>query len=144
MADIQKHEIHEAYLDVRNDNSPTTWALLSYDNNAIILNSTGSDYEEFLSNFNEQERFFGYVRFSAGDEMSKRVKFVLITWIGSEVGALKKARVSTDKAFVKSICKSYAIEIQTSERSELELDHIKKALDKVGGANYGVGVRDDN
>ena len=39
-----------------------------------------------------------------GDEMSKRAKFVFITWIGKNVSTLKKAKVSTDKAFVKQIC----------------------------------------
>jgi len=38
-----------------------------------------------------------------GDEMSKRAKFVLITWIGSNVSALKRAKVSTDKTGVKTV-----------------------------------------
>ena len=36
--------------------------------------------------------------------MSRRAKFVFITWIGPSISALKKAKVSTDKAFVKNIC----------------------------------------
>ena len=36
--------------------------------------------------------------------MSRRKKFAFITWIGPSVSPLKKARVSTDKAFVKKIC----------------------------------------
>ena len=47
---------------------------------------------------------YGYVRFETGDEMSRRAKFALITWIGPNVSPLKKAKVSTDKAFVKRIC----------------------------------------
>ena len=35
--------------------------------------------------------------------MSRRAKFAFITWIGPAVGALKKAKVSTDKAFVKKL-----------------------------------------
>ena len=35
--------------------------------------------------------------------MSRRAKFAFITWIGPSVGALKKAKVSTDKAFVKQV-----------------------------------------
>lgn len=35
--------------------------------------------------------------------MSRRAKFAFITWIGPGVGALKKAAVSTDKAFVKEL-----------------------------------------
>ena len=46
---------------------------------------------------------YAYARFETGDEMSRRAKFAFITWIGPSVGALKKAKVSTDKAFVKKI-----------------------------------------
>ncbi len=35
--------------------------------------------------------------------MSRRAKFAFITWIGPSVPPLKKAKVSTDKAFVKNI-----------------------------------------
>ena len=43
------------------------------------------------------------MRFETGDEMSRRAKFAFITWIGSSVSPLKKAKVSTDKAFVKKL-----------------------------------------
>jgi hypothetical protein len=142
MADIHKEEIAEAYEDVRNDSTPTAWALLTYDNNTIILGGTGTDYEEFRSKFTDDERLFGFVRVTSGDELSKRVKFVLITWIGSEVSALKRAKVSTDKASVKNILKSFALEIQTSEASDLEETHLREALLKAGGAQYGTGVRE--
>ena len=35
--------------------------------------------------------------------MSRRAKFAFITWIGPGVSPLKKAKVSTDKAFVKQV-----------------------------------------
>ena len=52
----------------------------------------------------DDQRGYGYVRFEIGDEMSRRKKFAFITWIGPSVSPLKKAKVSTDKAFVKRIC----------------------------------------
>ena len=48
---------------------------------------------------------YGYVRFEAGDEQSGRVKFAFITWIGPNVSPLKKAKVSTDEAFLEAIIK---------------------------------------
>ena len=47
------------------------------------------------------ERAYGYVRIETGDELSKRAKFALITWVSETVPPLKKAKVSTDKASVK-------------------------------------------
>ena len=53
--------------------------------------------------FLDDERVYAYARFETGDEMSRRAKFAFITWIGPAVGPLKKAKVSTDKAFVKEL-----------------------------------------
>jgi len=144
MADILQ-DAAEAYEDVRNDGTPTNWALLSYDENTIVLSCTGSDFDEFASKFNDDERLFGYLRVTTGEEpnfKSKRAKFVLITWIGANVSALKRAKVSTDKATVKSVFQNFAIEIQTSDRHDLKEDHIRSAVVKAGGANYGTGSRD--
>ena len=46
---------------------------------------------------------FGYLRIISGDELSKRSKFVFITWIGSGVSVLKKAKMSADKGSVKDV-----------------------------------------
>lgn len=51
----------------------------------------------------DDQRAYGYVRMETGDEMSRRAKFAFITWIGPSVSPLKKAKVSTDKAFIKAI-----------------------------------------
>ena len=53
----------------------------------------------------DEERVYGYVRLETGDELSKRAKFALITWVGSSVPAVKRAAVSTDKAAVKEVIK---------------------------------------
>ena len=59
--------------------------------------------------FVDDERVYAYVRFETGDEMSRRKKFAFITWIGPSVSPLKKAKVSTDKAFVKDIVRVSAL-----------------------------------
>ena len=51
----------------------------------------------------DDDRAYAYARFETGDEMSRRAKFAFITWIGPNVSPLKKAKVSTDKAFVKAV-----------------------------------------
>jgi len=143
--DIQQEAINAAYEDVRNDSTPTTWALLAYDGNTIVLNATGEEFSDFQSRFKDDDRLFGFVRMTTGAEpafKSARAKFVLVTWIGAEVSALKRAKVSTDKSLVKGVLKSFALEIQTSELNELNEESIKQMLVKAGGANYGTGVRD--
>jgi len=51
----------------------------------------------------DDERLYGFARIDTGDELSKRVKFVLVTWVGVNVGALKRAKMSIDKSVVKTI-----------------------------------------
>merc|ERR1719154_149333 len=95
-----------------------------------------------LESFADDNRMYGYVRMTTGDEMSKRAKFALITWIGKGVSTLKKAKVSTDKAFIKSICNNFAVEALANELDELSEDRVRELLVKAGGAAYGVGVRE--
>ncbi|XP_060079477.1 coactosin-like protein [Ylistrum balloti] len=137
---MDKDAAYQAYEDVRSDNSETNWTVLKYDSsNSIIVDSTGVDYAEFVDKFSDNERGFAFVRVETGDEMSKRKKFALVTFIGSGVGALKRARCSTDKSKVKEVFKSFAVEILTSEKLELKIDRIKDEVVKAGGANYGTG-----
>ena len=51
----------------------------------------------------DDERGFGFVRVTTGDELSKRAKFVFVMWVGANVSALKRAKMSTDKAVLKQV-----------------------------------------
>lgn len=35
--------------------------------------------------------------------MSRRAKFLLVTWVGPSVSVLKRAKMSTDKALIKDV-----------------------------------------
>ena len=53
----------------------------------------------------DDERMYSYVRFQDvdGTTGARKKMYAFITWIGPSVSPLAKARVSTDKAFVKQI-----------------------------------------
>lgn len=139
---IDRESIRNAYEEVRQDGSDTNWCVLKYDGNKVILHAKGSEFSEFRSNFADDERAFGFLRVTTGDELSRRSKFALIAWIGQNVSAIKKARMSTDKAFVKEVIRNFAVELQFNELEELDEDSIKTEVMKAGGANYGTGSRD--
>lgn len=100
-----------------------------------------------------------------GDEMSKRRKFLFLTWIGPEVSVIQRAKMSTDKAIMKDVInvsykkgfystfritnlirplfpKNFAVELQAETQVDLDLDIFMDALNRAGGANYGTGIRD--
>ena len=56
--------------------------------------------------------------------MSKRAKFVLLTWCGSEVGPMQKAKMSLEKTEVKKILAIYAVEHQTADLDEMSLTSV--------------------
>ncbi|XP_031552668.1 coactosin-like protein [Actinia tenebrosa] len=140
MVAVDKEGLNAAYENVRDDKSDETWATFGYDDsNQVVHLKSGVNYDEFLEELKDDERLYGFVRIESGDELSKRAKFVLVAWVGENLSAMKKAKVGTDKSSVKAVLKNFAVEILTGEKDELELEHVKKVVQKAGGANYGTG-----
>ncbi|XP_064611074.1 coactosin-like protein [Liolophura sinensis] len=137
---LDKESVREAYNDVRSDDSETNWVVLKNEGSQIVVDSTGESYDEFFAKFTDDMLGFGYVRIFTGDELSRRAKFALITWIGQNVSPLKKAKMSTNKAFVKEVIHSYAKEILVEDSEDLNEEGIRELLVKAGGANYGTGA----
>ncbi|XP_060531597.1 uncharacterized protein LOC132705165 isoform X2 [Cylas formicarius] len=131
-----------AYEEVRSDGNDTQWAVFKFEGPQIKCSAKGSDFKQFQSQFSEDERAFGYIRVQTGDEMSKRQKFLLLTWVGPSVSVLKRAKMSTDKSLIKDIVSNFAIELQTENLADLDLDYFVAELNKAGGANYGTGIRE--
>lgn len=143
-------------------------AVFKFDGPRIVCTERGQCFEDFRQQFGDNERAFGYIRIQMGDEMSKRKKFIFLTWIGQDVGVIQRAKMSTDKALIKdvlnvsnrsifnlslslslfSICflclsrmQNFAVELQAGVDSELDINLFRDALNRAGGANYGTGVR---
>nr|XP_054760428.1 coactosin-like protein [Lytechinus pictus] len=91
---------------------------------------SGVDYVNFLEQIVDDEAAYGYVRVETGDEMSRRAKFALITWVGPQLHPLKKAKVSPHKVFVKQVWDQFNKEILADEKSELAYDKIVNILEQ--------------
>jgi len=142
MVDVSDPALAQAYADVRNDAKDTSYAVFGYtpDNKRVVLTESGTgSWSDFVSHLNDNECQFGFVRVTTGDAESKRAKFVFVSWVGKEVGALKRAKVSVHKASVKTVVRDYAAEIHAEDREELNEDLVMNKVKKAGGANYGSG-----
>ncbi|XP_059055668.1 coactosin-like protein isoform X1 [Achroia grisella] len=139
---LDRDTIRSAYEDVRSDASPTEWAVFKFDGARIVCSARGSDFTEFRTQFSDDDRAFGYLRLQMGDEMSKRKKFMFVTWVGPNVSVINRAKMSTDKAIIKDIISNFAVELQLESQAEIDIDQFKDALNRAGGANYGTGIRD--
>ncbi|XP_052759552.1 coactosin-like protein isoform X1 [Galleria mellonella] len=139
---LDRDTIRSAYEDVRSDGTPTEWAVFKFDGARIVCSARGSDFTEFRTQFSDDDRAFGYLRLQMGDEMSKRKKFMFVTWVGPNVSVINRAKMSTDKAIIKDIISNFAVELQLESQAEIDIDQFKDALNRAGGANYGTGIRD--
>lgn len=84
--------IRQAYEDVRLDSSDTEWAVFKHENSIVVCTAKGSNFDEFKEQFGDDDRAFGYIRIQMGDEISKRTKFLFLTWVGKNVGVIKKSQ----------------------------------------------------
>merc|ERR1712212_1187927 len=107
--------------------------------NRLGVTATGKEFGDFKNHFENDDRGFGYIRIKTGDEMSKRSKFVLVTWVGPNVSVMMKAKMSTDKALIKEVIQNLSVELQLETLGEFSMDHFKAEVDKAGGAKYGTG-----
>ncbi|CAJ0749471.1 24480_t:CDS:2, partial [Entrophospora sp. SA101] len=111
----------------------------------LILKAKGTGgLSELVENLNESEAGFAYVRVNvSNDELSVRTKFIFVTWTGSNVKIMRKAKLSVHVSDVKRVLQvAYAIEVNAHEKSELSEREIITQLRKAGGANYDRQAHD--
>ena len=95
---IDKELIREVYEEVRSNSSSVDWAVFKFEGTEIICQAKGAGFDDFQQQFNDDERAFAYIRIQMGDEMSKRSKFLFLTWIGGAVGVMQsKEFIITNK-----------------------------------------------
>lgn len=111
------------------------------------------------------EAAYAYVRMRLGnDEYSERVKFAFVIWQGTSIAffssslqdvvlnvsyigpntkVMRKAKMSFQSGQVKQVIRTYAVEIQTSDKKELEEEAVTLKLRKAMGANCKFQVQID-
>merc|ERR1712137_304785 len=104
-------DCQEHYENVRSDNNDQNWVFLKYEggNNLVVAGSGSGGIDELAACFSDDMCGFGYVRFTTGDNESKRAKFVFIAWTGDNV---------------KDVFREFAIEILASDAEDLAHDTV--------------------
>merc|ERR1711964_622413 len=116
MVDVSDEAITEAYHSVRDDNTAVDWFLAGYSDDGRALRLVGSGeggLDEMGGHFEDDQPMYGYLRVTVGDEESIRQKFVLVTWCGPAVKALKKAKMSVHKAASRRLSVSLPLKCTT-------------------------------
>ncbi|KAL5424469.1 hypothetical protein PMIN04_003154 [Paraphaeosphaeria minitans] len=136
---LSDSDIAQAYEDVRSDKSETTWLVLKYasaTSDSLKLAQTGTgDIAEMTETLGDDEA--AYARMKLGnDEYSERTKFCFVIWAGPQTKIMRKAKMSFQSGQVKQVIRTYAVEVQTSDKHDLKADVVEMKLRKAMGANY--------
>ncbi|KAG7137149.1 Coactosin like protein [Verticillium longisporum] len=149
MSGLSSPEVAAAYDAVRSDKDDITWLLVanpSPTSKDLTLTKTGTtktgtgDVTALAAELQDDQVQYGYVRVEyANDSESTRVKFALIVWIGENTKVMRKARVSIEAGEVRRVLAHHSIQVNASDKSDLDLQDIVKRLRKAGGADYNGG-----
>ncbi|KAL9949484.1 hypothetical protein D7B24_004469 [Verticillium nonalfalfae] len=144
MSGVSSPEVAAAYDAVRSDKDEITWLLVSNPSPTskdLTLTKTGTgDVTALAAELQDDQVQYGYVRVEyANDSESTRVKFALIVWIGENTKVMRKARVSIEAGEVGRVLAHHSIQVNASDKSDLDLQDIVKRLRKAGGADYNGG-----
>jgi len=83
---------------------------------------------------------YGLLRIISGDRESKRTKFVMVTWVGSGVTTILKAKSNTQKNVVAALFGQFHVEVRgEGNKKDLELPVIMQKIKSAQGADYDTG-----
>eukprot|EP00162_Nutomonas_longa_P023282 comp6910_c0_seq1/m.6885 comp6910_c0_seq1/g.6885 ORF comp6910_c0_seq1/g.6885 comp6910_c0_seq1/m.6885 type:complete len:149 (+) comp6910_c0_seq1:56-502(+) len=141
MVDVDA-SVKDGWADLADDKSSTSWVLFGYsdDGKKVLKSGSGEGGLSALLNGLEDDKVqFGGFRCNAVDnaEQTTRTspKFVFVTWVGQNVGALKKAKTSFHKQAVAQVIAPIHLEMQVNTKDELSPEIIQKALIDNAGAH---------
>ena len=132
-------KIEQARDYVRDSRNKTqVWALMTVTGDSRLkLFKKGKEYDELFQFLGEDDMGFVYAKIITGDEVSRRDKFVLITWVGPNVSAVKKGKMLLPRSEIDQIFDQRAKVIEATDLSELDYGKVSEILVKAGGADYG-------
>jgi hypothetical protein len=144
MSGADAPDVLAAYDAVRSDKDPTNWLLISYASGTgdkLVLSGTGSGgLEELAAQLDPGSAQYGYARVEyANDTESRRVKFVLVIWIGESTKVMRKARVSIESGNVRAALPHHSITVDARDKDDLKEADVVARLRKAGGADYNGG-----
>jgi len=141
--DLSNPELESAWKNLTRHESSINWILFGFESpnsNKLHVVDTGSGgLEELKSKLDENSVQFAAFRVVGVDNrettISRRPKFIYISYVGPKVGVLKKARVSVMKPDVARFFQSSALNLEISDASELTKYDVSKRLLASGGAH---------
>jgi len=128
-----------AIADVRSDSNPTNWMMSKYVDKKMFLTGTGQgDVTELVSHLKDDEISFGLLRVTDKIDNSTTVKFVFISWTGSQVKPQTKALVSANKGSIEALFEPQHVKFFSSDVKEFSPENILERVQAASGSKSRV------
>jgi len=138
------HEsLTEAIRDVRDDRTETRWCIGKYEDDdvkkpVVFVDKGNGGVDEFINYLIADTIAYALVRVTDVIEGISTVKFVFINYIGSDVGVMKKAKISTHKGGITSAFGPFHVDFDVSSPREISDDIILHKVASNSGSKSKV------
>ena len=130
--------IAETWENIRRDGD-INWLLVGYDDNDAkqikLVGSGSGGFSELKSHLDDNAVLYGVFKVIGVDQDSRRTKLVFVTWIGSGLSPLKRARTSTHKSAFTQYFNGFHVEVYASTQDDLTEEDIISRLNASTGAH---------
>jgi len=133
--------VDEALGEVRNANSTVDWASFTYEGNntgngSIVLDGKGEGGLAALANFLQDDHIsYNLLRVIDIIDDHPTIKFVFITWIGTAVKFMQKAKITPHKGAVTSFIGQAHVSITAENLSEMTDEIVMNKVKDASGSN---------
>jgi len=135
--------VTDAVNQVKDDKQDANYCIMSFEgkSNIVVSKIGNGTVSDMIADLSDNDVSFVLLRMISGDQESRRVKFVFILWIGSDVNPLKRGKAATAKTELIPFVGQFHIEVRAGEDKEKELseDTLARKLKAAGGADYDTG-----
>lgn len=134
-------ECEKAVADCRSDSSGTNWVAFKYEGkNKLILAGKGSGgFAEFQASLADDQCTWAFLRQVAGDQESKRMKFILVQYNGPSLGGMAKSRAGIQKPEIEKMVGQHHVFYFADGPEDMTEEQVMDKVTKSSGANYDLG-----
>ena len=100
------------------------WVLFKAGTELDMVNAGSESIDEMHSHVDDKQVMYGLLRLGVGMGHFRRVKWIAITFVGSEVGAVKRGQLLSSKSVMEGLMKPYQITLELQGSDELNLPNL--------------------
>jgi hypothetical protein len=141
--DVSNPELKESWAELTDQKGDLNWLVWGFENGSktklTVIGKGSGGLNELIPHLDPSKVLFAGLKVIGVDAQpnltSSRNKFVFITWSGSKVNAITKAKVSIQQQVVYALCNGVTANVQASDADDLTPKHIGGILIRSGGAH---------